>query len=111
MPSYDDDVPTQEEEILLKQLIETDNEQQRIRAIIQVQKYSAKISVFSLHKNYPRTIDFKKTDPYLLTETQTIKDCFQKSSFVKFFRLLVFNILLFPRTCVYLDYFFRLKIW
>lgn len=36
MPSYDDDVPTQEEEILLKQLIENSDEQQRIRAIIEV---------------------------------------------------------------------------
>ena len=38
MPSYDDDLPTQEEEILLKQLIETGDEQQRIRAIVQVEK-------------------------------------------------------------------------
>ncbi len=38
MPSYDDDVPTQEEEILLKQLVDTGDEQQRIRAIIQVKK-------------------------------------------------------------------------
>jgi hypothetical protein len=38
MPSYDDDMPTQEEEILLKQLVENGDEQQRIRAIIQVKK-------------------------------------------------------------------------
>jgi len=37
MPSYDDDLPTQEEEILLKQLVENaEEEQQRIRAIIEV---------------------------------------------------------------------------
>jgi hypothetical protein len=38
MPSYDDDLPTQEEEILLKQLVETGEEQQRIRAIVEVKK-------------------------------------------------------------------------
>ncbi len=36
MPSYDDDLPTQEEEILLKQLVENNDEQQRIRTIIAV---------------------------------------------------------------------------
>ncbi|CAF1226738.1 unnamed protein product [Adineta steineri] len=36
MPSYDDDLPTQEEEILLKQLVEHSEEQQRIHAIIEV---------------------------------------------------------------------------
>ncbi|CAF4465165.1 unnamed protein product, partial [Rotaria sp. Silwood2] len=36
MPSYDDDLPTQEEEILLKKLVENGEEQQRIRAITEV---------------------------------------------------------------------------
>ncbi|CAF1187409.1 unnamed protein product [Rotaria sordida] len=36
MPSYDDDLPTHEEEILLKKLVENGEEQQRIRAIIEV---------------------------------------------------------------------------
>ena len=36
MPSYDDDLPTQQEEILLKQLVENVEDQQRIRAIIEV---------------------------------------------------------------------------
>jgi len=38
MPSYDDDLPTPEEEILLKQLVENGEEQQRIRAIVEVKK-------------------------------------------------------------------------
>jgi hypothetical protein len=40
MPSYDDDVPTQEEEILLKQLIENGDEKQRIHAIIEVKTWT-----------------------------------------------------------------------
>lgn len=36
MPSYDDDLPTQDEEILLKKLLENGEEQQRIRAINEV---------------------------------------------------------------------------
>ena len=36
MPSYDDDLPTQDEEILLKQLVENGEEQQRVRAIVEV---------------------------------------------------------------------------
>ncbi|CAF3499298.1 unnamed protein product [Rotaria sp. Silwood1] len=36
MPSYDDDLPTQEEEILLKKLVENGEEEQRIRAVIEV---------------------------------------------------------------------------
>jgi hypothetical protein len=39
MPSYDDDLPTQQEEILLKQLVENVEDQQRIRAIIEVKNY------------------------------------------------------------------------
>lgn len=45
MPTYDDDVPTQDEEILLKQLIDNNDEQQRIRAIIQVIQYI--LNIFS----------------------------------------------------------------
>jgi hypothetical protein len=36
MPSYDDDLPTQEEEILLKQLVDNVEQQQRIQALIEV---------------------------------------------------------------------------
>jgi len=38
MPSYDDDLPTQEEEILLKQLVDNGEEQQRARAIVEVKE-------------------------------------------------------------------------
>lgn len=38
MPSYDDDLPTQEEENLLKELAENREEQNRIRAIVEVIK-------------------------------------------------------------------------
>jgi hypothetical protein len=36
MTSYDDDLPTEHEEILLKQLVDNGEEEQRIRAIIEV---------------------------------------------------------------------------
>jgi hypothetical protein len=36
MPSYDDDLPTQEEELLLKQLVDNVEQQQRLDALIQV---------------------------------------------------------------------------
>jgi hypothetical protein len=36
MPSYDDDLPTQQEEILLKQLVDNVEQQQRIQSLIQV---------------------------------------------------------------------------
>lgn len=36
MPSYDDDLPTQQEELLLKQLVDNVEQQQRIQALIQV---------------------------------------------------------------------------
>ena len=36
MTSYDDDLPTEQEEILLKQLVGNGEEEQRIRAIIEV---------------------------------------------------------------------------
>ncbi len=36
MPSYDDDLPTQEEEILLKQLVDNVEQEQRIQALIEV---------------------------------------------------------------------------
>ena len=36
MPSYDDDLPTQQEELLLKQLTENVDEQERLRTIIKV---------------------------------------------------------------------------
>jgi hypothetical protein len=40
MTSYDDDLPTPQEEILLKQLVQNGEEVQRIRAIIEVSKKS-----------------------------------------------------------------------
>lgn len=40
MPSYDDDLPTAEEEILLKKLVENGEEQQRMRAITEVNRLS-----------------------------------------------------------------------
>jgi hypothetical protein len=43
MPSYDDDLPTQEEEILLKKLVENNEEQQRIQAIMEVKSTEKKI--------------------------------------------------------------------
>ncbi len=36
MPSYDDDLPTQQEELLLKQLIDNVEQQQQIQALIEV---------------------------------------------------------------------------
>jgi hypothetical protein len=36
MPSYDDDLPTQQEELLLKQLVDNVEQQQRIQALIEV---------------------------------------------------------------------------
>jgi len=36
MPSYDDDLPTQQEELLLKQLVDNVEQQQRLDALIQV---------------------------------------------------------------------------
>jgi hypothetical protein len=36
MPSYDDDLPTQQEELLLKQLGDNVEQQQRLDALIQV---------------------------------------------------------------------------
>ena len=39
MPSYDDDLPTQQEELLLKQLVDSVEEQERIHAILEVQNF------------------------------------------------------------------------
>ena len=36
MPSYDDDLPTQQEETLLKQLVDNVEQEQRIQALIEV---------------------------------------------------------------------------
>jgi hypothetical protein len=36
MPSYEDDLPTQQEETLLKQLIDNTEEKQRIQSLIEV---------------------------------------------------------------------------
>ena len=36
MPSYDDDLPTEQEELLLKQLVDNVEQQQRIQALIEV---------------------------------------------------------------------------
>jgi hypothetical protein len=36
MPSYDDDLPTQQEELLLKQLVDNVEQQQQIQALIEV---------------------------------------------------------------------------
>ncbi len=36
MPSYDDDLPTEQEQALLKQLMDNVEQQQRIQALIEV---------------------------------------------------------------------------
>ena len=46
MPSYDDDLPTEQEEALLKQLVENTEQQPRIQALIEVSKdHPAKASI------------------------------------------------------------------
>lgn len=39
MPSYDDDLPTQQEELLLKQLLDNVDEQERLRTITKVRTF------------------------------------------------------------------------
>jgi hypothetical protein len=38
MPSYDDDLPTQQEELLLKQLVDNVQQPQRIQSLIEVRE-------------------------------------------------------------------------
>lgn len=51
MPSYDDDLPTKQEEILLKQLVDNVEQQQRIQALIEVIDISLK-SKNKIFNNY-----------------------------------------------------------
>ena len=48
MPSYDDDLPTEQEELLLKQLVENVEQQQRIEALIQVREIVAGQIMFGM---------------------------------------------------------------
>jgi hypothetical protein len=47
MPSYDDDLPTEQEEILLKQLVDNVEQQQRIQALIEVREIIDEIMFFN----------------------------------------------------------------
>jgi hypothetical protein len=47
MPSYDDDLPTEQEEILLKQLVDNVEQQQRIQALIEVREIINEIMFFN----------------------------------------------------------------
>ena len=51
MPSYDDDLPTEEEEVLLKQLVDNSEEQQRIRAIVEVKHSTEKQNIWDVLEN------------------------------------------------------------
>ena len=42
MPSYDDDLPTQQEELLLKQLVDNVDQQTRIQTLIEVTSISSR---------------------------------------------------------------------
>ena len=92
MPSYDDDLPTQQEELLLKQLVDSVEEQERIHAIMEVKnlvigskrckttfyRVGTLDTLFTLLKEFSSSSSSSSNQTDLLIE---IIDCI--SSFVK----------------------------